>query len=100
MLFLSPRNSDEGQYAVVDEANCHKWLCSEEMKDRVQGIVSRRPKTQLNSNINGHVAEDDFLMVIPDLFEWLKDEPVPEFLWEKTVEDVRYETFVVLHTSR
>ncbi len=100
MLFLSPRNSPEAQYAVVDEAKCHIWLCSVEMKDRLKVLVDQRPKAQSDPNLVNGAAAVDLLMVVPDQDELLKDEHVPEFPWEKTVEEARSETFVLLHTSR
>lgn len=93
MLFLSPRNTDVAQYGLADQAHCYKWLCSTEFKDRVQALIASRPKT-------GTGANTDIFMTVPEQQELLKDDPVPEFPYDKTVDEARSEPFVTLHTSR
>ncbi|PWY72566.1 hypothetical protein BO83DRAFT_445576 [Aspergillus eucalypticola CBS 122712] len=90
MLFLSTRNSDEAQYAVMNEAGCQKMVCSKSMKDRVQSLLAARPSN------NGPTS----IFVVAEQEELLEDTPVPEFPYHKTVETARFDPLVSLHTSR
>ena len=89
MLFLSPRNSDEAQESVIREANCQKFLCSSSTESRIRRLLQTRT----------NLAEVD-LFVVPEQHDLLKDEFVPEYPYERTVEEARLEPLVVLHTSR
>ena len=40
------------------------------------------------------------IFVVPEQEELLKDDFVPDFPYERTIEEARYEPLVVLHTSR
>lgn len=92
MLFLSPRNSDEAHFAVMNEADCHKWLCGATMKARVESVVSQRliPKG----------GNEQVVTIVPEQDELLKDESTPEFPYSKKLEEARWEPLVMLHTSR
>ncbi|KIX05583.1 uncharacterized protein Z518_06455 [Rhinocladiella mackenziei CBS 650.93] len=99
MLYLSPRNSDEAQYAVMKEANCHKWLCATEIKAKVEALVENRPLKTLDANSSQTESWNDTLTVVPGQTELLKDEPTPPFRYSKTLEEARWEPLVMLHTS-
>ncbi|KIW87610.1 uncharacterized protein Z519_11935 [Cladophialophora bantiana CBS 173.52] len=99
MLYLSPRNSDEAQYAVMKEADCHKWLCATEIKTKVEALVENRPPKTLNANSGQTESWNDTLTVVPGQTGLLKDEPTPSFSYNKTIEEARGEPLVMLHTS-
>ncbi|EXJ70135.1 uncharacterized protein A1O5_07208 [Cladophialophora psammophila CBS 110553] len=99
MLFISPRNSDEAQYAVMKEADCHKWLCATEIKAKVEALVENRPPRTLNTNSGRSESWNDMLTVVPGQTELLKDELTPPFSYKKTLKEARWEPLVMLHTS-
>lgn len=82
-LFISPRNSIEGQLSLFERTNCNciwyaesfhlvvrTWLCERKMKS----------------------------LVVPPLNEWLHSSP-PPLPYNKTFEEARWDPLVVLHTS-
>ena len=89
MLFLSPRNSDDAQYSVMEQAESHKFLCSASFNDRVKKLIRRRPK-----------SSKTLQYVVPEQKELLKDESVANFPYERILEEARSEPLVCLHTSR
>lgn len=89
MLFLSPRNSDEAQQSVICEASCQKFLCSASMEARVEKLIQGRSNL---SNMSCYV--------VPEQRDLLRDEFVPDYPYDKTIEQARYEPLVILHTSR
>jgi hypothetical protein len=100
MLYLSPRNSDEAQYAVMKEADCHKWLCATEMKPKVEALVANRPPKALDTNSSQTECWNDTLNTVPGQPELLIDEPTHAFGYNRTLEEARWEPLVMLHTSR
>ncbi|KAK5449789.1 hypothetical protein LTS15_008361 [Exophiala xenobiotica] len=99
MLYLSPRNSDEAQYAVMKEADCHKWLCATEMKPKVEALVANRPPKALDTNSSQTESWNDTLNTVPGQPELLRDEPTHAFGYNRTLEEARWEPLVMLHTS-
>lgn len=89
MLYLSPRNSEEAQRCVVEEADCRIFLYSKSTEARVQKLLQSHPRLSTMARY-----------IVPEQQELLKDEFVPDFPYERTVEEARYEPLVVLHTSR
>jgi hypothetical protein len=89
MLFLSPRNSDEAQHSVIEQACCNIFLCSKSMDARVRKLLQSHPKLSEMAHF-----------VVPEQEELLKDDFVPDFPYERKVEEARLEPLVVLHTSR
>ena len=88
MLFLSPRNSDEAQRSVIEQADCNIFLCSESWNFRVQKLLQ------------GHTRLSEIAhYVVPEQEELLKDDFVPDFPYDRTVQEARSEPLVVLHTS-
>ncbi|KAH8810616.1 hypothetical protein F5884DRAFT_257643 [Xylogone sp. PMI_703] len=83
MLFTSPRNSLEGEIAVIEAAGCKTWL-----------VPSK------GSNINRVLAVHPLkTLELPDLDHFLDREPVPHYLYNKTWDVGRHEPCWVLHTS-
>jgi hypothetical protein len=89
MLFLSPRNSDEAQRTVIEQAECNIFLSSHSMNARIKKLLQSHPR------LSGMAY-----FVVPEQDELLKDEFVPDFAYDRTVEEARLEPLVVLHTSR
>jgi hypothetical protein len=89
MLFLSPRNSDEAQRCVIEEADCKIFLSSQSMDARIQKLLQSHPRLARMTRF-----------VVPEQEELLEDVFVAEFLYERTVDEARSEPLVVLHTSR
>lgn len=89
MLFLSPRNSDEAQRSVIEQADCYVFLCSQSMETRVQKLLASH--SRLSQMVQYTVPEEQQLL--EDHFE-------DDFPYERTVEQARKEPLVVLHTSR
>jgi hypothetical protein len=89
MLYLSPRNSDEAQLAVVEQAACKIFMYSQTMELRVRRLLQSHPRLSKMSHY-----------VVPEQETLLRDEFVPDFPYEKTVEEARSEPLLILHTSR
>lgn len=89
MLLLSPRNSDEAQRSVIEQADCNIFLYSKSMNARVQKLLQSHPR-----------LAEMVHFVVPEQEELLQDDFVPDFPYERTVEEARVEPLVVLHTSR
>lgn len=89
MLFLSPRNSDEAQLSVVEQADCQTFLYSSSMSTRVEKLLQSHRRLSKMTRI-----------VVPEQEDLLKDEFVPEILYDRTVDQARSEPLVILHTSR
>ncbi|RFU26072.1 hypothetical protein B7463_g10277, partial [Scytalidium lignicola] len=83
MLFTSPRNSLEGELAVIEAAGCKTWL-----------VPSK------GSNIHRVLAVHPLKTIdLPDLDHFLDPEPVPHYPYNKTWDVGRNEPCWVLHTS-
>lgn len=89
MLLLSPRNSDEAQESVIEQAKSGTFLCSTSYEVRIKRLLDARLK------LRGVT-----LFVVPEQEELLRDDSVPDFPYLKTVEEARSEPLVILHTSR
>lgn len=89
MLFLSPRNSDEAQRVVIEQADCRIFLCSHSMEARIHKLLKSHPSLSQLS-----------LFVVPEQQDLLKDDFVPNYPYEWSIEDARKEPLVTLHTSR
>ena len=59
------------------------------MEARVRSLAQSRPEL---SNMA--------LFVVPEQNDLLKDEAVPEFPYDRTLEEARSEPLVIIHTSR
>ncbi|KAM4061584.1 male sterility protein [Hirsutella rhossiliensis] len=82
-LFVSPRNSTEGQLSLFERTRCdHLWY-AESFESLVQPWVGQRPMKAT---------------VVPAAEEWLNSNPEP-FPYSRTFEDARWDPMAVLHTS-
>lgn len=83
-LFISPRNSKEGQLNLFEQTNCHIIAYAEPYKEAVHSwIQERRMKT----------------IEISPFDEWFPEIEVPYFPYNKTFEEGEWEPFAVFHTS-
>ena len=84
MLFLSPRNSLEGQLHIVDSVNCKIFVSPSIDSPTVASIVGARNLRHF---------------VVPELEDWLTGPPPQPRQFNKIFEEVRHEPLVVLHSS-
>ena len=84
MLFLSPRNSLEGQLHVLEHAKCGIFASPAAKPVGVAAILAARKM---------HFLE------IPELDDLLEGPAVPARPFRKTFEQVRHEPLLVLHSS-
>lgn len=89
MLFLSPRNSEEAQEAVIEQADCKKFLFASSMQSRIEKLIKSRSKLSAMA-----------CYVVPEQNDLLKDEFVRNFPYRRTLEQARSEPLVIIHTSR
>lgn len=82
MLFLSPRNSVEGHVHVLQSSKCHVLLHSRTAK------------------VN-HILETRALLtcVVPELKQFLSDDPVPIYPYDKSFAEACNDPALVLHTT-
>lgn len=83
MLFTSPRNSLEGEIAVIEGVHCKTWLVPSKGSN-IQRVLAVYPLSILN---------------IPDLDYFLDSEAVPHYNYNKKWDVGRSEPCWVLHTS-
>ena len=107
MLLLSTRNSDEAQYSILEQAKCRKFLCASSMKKRVDALVRNWPSREFQKQSNGDKKEALVGVVtkvrvfeVPEQPDLLRNEPEPQVLYKRTVEEAKREPLVILHTSR
>ncbi|EFY86027.1 NRPS-like enzyme, putative [Metarhizium acridum CQMa 102] len=83
-LFVSPRNTTEGQLSLLERTNCHHVWYAESFHVTVQTWLRER---KMKSR------------AVPPLKEWLQASPSSPFPYTKTFEEARWDPLVVLHTS-
>lgn len=84
-LFVSPRNSKEGQINLFDKTDCHHVVFPKSHSQVVHTWLAERPK------INA-IEADEF-------DKWFPETKVAHFLYNKTFEEAEWDPLVVLHTS-
>ena len=85
MLFLSPRNSLDGQLNHLEKTQCNLFLYSKSHSSTVEAIFQARAMRTL---------------VVPELSDVLLDSnPVPHYPNDKTFEEAQHEPYAILHTS-
>ena len=84
MLFLSPRNSLEGQLHIIDTMKCKTFAIPSVQLPTVHLITEAR-------NLR-HLA-------VPELEDWLSGPSAPPRPFTKSFEEVRHEPMVMLHSS-
>ncbi|KAH8651039.1 nonribosomal peptide synthetase [Xylariales sp. PMI_506] len=84
VLFISPRNSQEGQINLFDKTDCHILCFPESHHAMVQPWLQERDMSAVQ------VGEMD---------KWFPEREVPHFPYTKTWEEAEWDPVVVLHTS-
>ncbi|KAK9442475.1 Male sterility, NAD-binding protein [Metarhizium brunneum] len=83
-LFVSPRNSIEGQLSLFERTNCnHVWYAESFHLTVRTWLCERKMKS----------------WSVPPLKEWLQASPSSPFPYTKTFEEARRDPLVALHTS-
>lgn len=82
MLFLSPKNSDDGHLNVLEKADCHIFLTAKNTE--FDHVLSRRKMKTAT---------------LPELQELLENTPVPVYPYTKTFDQARKDPCLVLHTT-
>ncbi|KAI0595739.1 hypothetical protein F4775DRAFT_347071 [Biscogniauxia sp. FL1348] len=83
-LFISPRNSQEGQLSLFKETNCqHVWY-SAEFRNVIEPLLQEREMQA---------------MEVSSFESWLPKHEVEPIPYNKTFEQAEWEPFCVLHTS-
>lgn len=83
-LFISPRNSQEGQLNLFEQTNCHIIWFEGSYKDMVQSWVQER--------------DMHTFMTFP-VAAWFPEEQIEPYPYNKTFEEAEWDPLVVLHTS-
>ncbi|AEO60450.1 hypothetical protein MYCTH_2309658 [Thermothelomyces thermophilus ATCC 42464] len=83
-LFISPRNSQEGQLNLFELTNCRTIWFDAMYKDAVQSWVQER--------------DMHAIMTFP-VAAWFPDEDVEPYPYDKTFEQAEWDPLMVLHTS-
>ncbi|KAK4185156.1 putative dehydrogenase [Podospora australis] len=84
-MFISPRNSQEGQLNLFEQANCNIIWFDPAFKTMVQPWLEERP-------------EMSAIMTFP-VEAWFPAETVEPYPYDKTFEEAEYEPLLLLHTS-
>ncbi len=84
-LFTSTRNSVEGNLALFEKTHCSTCLNPINAKSPLmKACLDKRPMRTLD---------------VPEPEEWLRDDELPHYPYEKSFAEACAEPFVVLHTS-
>lgn len=84
-LFTSTRNSVEGNLALFEKTHCSTFLNPINANSPLmKACLNKRPMRTLD---------------VPEPQEWLRDDEVPNYPYEKSFAEASAEPFVVLHTS-
>ncbi|ORY70408.1 nonribosomal peptide synthetase [Pseudomassariella vexata] len=83
-LFISPRNSQEGQINLFEMSDCHVLAFSPTHRAMVQSWLEERDMKAIE---------------VSSMDSWFPAEEVPEFSYNKTWEQAEHDPFAVLHTS-
>lgn len=84
MMLLSPRNSVDGHLNVLDRCGCDLWILPTYRIGHVDAVLQKRPMKVASC---------------PELLDFLLEEPVSNYPYDKAFAEARSEPFVVLHTS-
>ncbi|KAI1078021.1 nonribosomal peptide synthetase [Whalleya microplaca] len=83
-LFISPRNSQEGQMSLFDKTDCHFISFPKSYRQVVQPWLQER----------GMKAVE-----VAPIEAWFPEEEVEPFTYDRTFQQAEWDPFVVLHTS-
>lgn len=85
IVLPSPFASLEAQLHVLDKTQCRKYLCPAVSVPLIKKVCALRPDMQL--------------VVVPDWEEWLDEETVEHYVYDKSYEQAKEDTFMIVHTS-
>lgn len=83
-MFISPRNSKEGQLSLFEQTNCNIIAYAGSHKESVQSWLQER---------------DMQAVEVSPVDAWFPEKEVPHFPYNKTFEEAEWDPFAVLHTS-
>ncbi|KAJ0123869.1 nonribosomal peptide synthetase [Diaporthe amygdali] len=83
-MFISPRNSKEGQLNLFDKTSCNILAFASSHKETVKPWLAER---------------DMQAVEVSDLDAWFPEKEVPHFPYTKTFDEAEWDPFLVLHTS-
>ncbi|KKY30833.1 putative nonribosomal peptide synthetase [Diaporthe ampelina] len=83
-MFISPRNSKEGQLGLFDKTGCNILAFAGSHKETVQPWLAEREMQAVE---------------VSPLDAWFPEEQVPHFPYNKTFDEAEWDPFLVLHTS-
>jgi hypothetical protein len=84
VLFISPRNSQEGQINLFDKTDCHILAFPKSHHNTAQPWLEERNMKAIE---------------VGDMDRWFPEKEVHHFPYNKTYEDAEWDPVVVLHTS-
>lgn len=83
-MFISPRNSNEGQLNLFDKTSCKILAFAGSHKEAVQPLLAEREMQAVE---------------VSSLEAWFPEKQVPHFPYDKTFDEAEWDPFLVLHTS-
>lgn len=83
-MFISPRNSKDGQLNLFDKTNCKIMAFAGSHKETVQPWLAEREMQAVE---------------VSPLDAWFPEKQVPHFPYEKTFDEAEWDPCLVLHTS-
>ncbi|KAI3400709.1 hypothetical protein diail_1918 [Diaporthe ilicicola] len=83
-MFISPRNSKEGQLNLFDTTSCKILAFASSRKEAVQPWLAER---------------DMQAVEVSALHAWFPENEVPHFPYTKTFDEAEWDPFLILHTS-
>ena len=84
-MLPSPFAALEAQLHVLDFTECNTYLCPVSTVPMIEKIHAERPAIQL--------------LVVPSCEEWLDEEISEDYLYRKTFEEAKEDTFMIVHSS-
>ncbi|KAI1134702.1 acetyl-CoA synthetase-like protein [Hypoxylon sp. FL0543] len=84
VLFISPRNSQEGQINLFEKTDCRIIAFAKQQRALIQPWLKEREMKAIE---------------VDPVEEWFPEEEVEHFPYEKTFEEAEWEPMIVLHTS-
>ncbi|KAI5856766.1 acetyl-CoA synthetase-like protein [Durotheca rogersii] len=83
-LFISPRNSQEGQLSLFEKTDCNTLAFPKSYRAIVRPWLQQRDMNTIE---------------VASIEEWFSEQAVESFPYEKSFEQAQWEPLVVLHTS-
>lgn len=83
-MFVSPKNTDAQNAALLQSTKCTKMLCSSEMKSVALSVKSAYPDLQVEE--------------IKPFKNWVAEHSKP-FVFSKSYEEAKHDPIIVLHSS-